>query len=422
MATPGPVITLKAHQFNSQQADNSTIRYRETRYVKNGLKFRLWWGKFMSKKHARFSASASDRWLNCPGSISLSEKAPPQPDSPYAAEGTLAHDYLEKVLNSFIQDPKKLVSPLLIGAPRDMKKHVISTANQILKYKSKYAKLYAETRSSLSFIHRDMWGTADAVVALEGDTLTVIDFKYGQGVLVSPQDNTQLIFYALGVAHKFQYNFEMVKLVIIQPRAADENGDTVKEHQMTIEELKSWRAKFKDGVKAALKKNAPLKQGDHCKWCPAVTICPEVSSRALERAKTEFTDIVEAKPLPLHEMDLTQALHAANALSVWISAVRSHAYQKLAAGQEVPGYKLVEKRAIRKWLDAEETADQAKKTFGNIAFHDPELLSPAQLEKVVGKEWVESRVAKVSSGLTLVEESDGRQATSNAEIQFDEIN
>lgn len=375
----------------------------------------------MKKTHARFSASGSHRWVECPGSIALSEKAPPQPDSPSAIEGTLAHDYLEKVLNSYIKDPKKLVSPLLAGAPKEMKKHVLETAKKIISYKSKYAKLYAETRSSLSFIHRDMWGTADAVVALEGDTLTVIDFKYGQGVLVPVKDNSQLIFYALGVAHKFKYCFEMVRLVIIQPRAADENGDFVREHLMTIEELKGWRGIFSKAVNIALQRNAPLKQGDHCRWCPAATLCPELSTNALQKAQADFSEIQDAKPIAFHEMDLHQALKAADALQVWISAVRSHAFQRLNSGHEVKGYKLVEKRAMRKWLDAETVAVHAKSTFGAKAFHPPELLSPAQLEKIAGKSWVEERCAKVSSGLTLVEESDGRIAASNALIEFDEI-
>lgn len=61
--------------------------------------------------HARLSPSSSSRWLKCPGSVPLTESLnlPPEKDSPYALEGTLAHYLAERLLKDTHIDPDYFV-------------------------------------------------------------------------------------------------------------------------------------------------------------------------------------------------------------------------------------------------------------------------------------------------------------------------
>ena len=52
----------------------------------------------MPELHSKYGASSAERWLNCPGSIQLSETVPPQPSSSAATKGTAAHKLGELAL------------------------------------------------------------------------------------------------------------------------------------------------------------------------------------------------------------------------------------------------------------------------------------------------------------------------------------
>lgn len=371
------------------------------------------------KKHAKFSASSSDRWMSCPGSIALIAKAPPEPESEYAAEGTLAHEVLEKFLTS-----KRPYSEsfLLKGKyPEEMIEYAFQAFKEIEARKPKHAVLLAETKCDLSFLYPDTFGTADAVIVEDFGTLHVIDYKYGGGVIVSPIENSQLIFYALGVAHLYDYNFQEVNLIIIQPRAGHE---VVREWPISINDLMSWRDKFTDGIKAALKPDAPLASGSWCKFCPASSICPEISKGALAQAQIDFDPIGDEMVAPeiqdLSGEVLGQTLMAVQKLEIWIKALRAHAFESLKRGEKVPGFKLVPRRATRKWLDMAKVEKLAQKEFGEMVYQK-KLLTPAQFEKKVDKEFVAKWAQSISSGVTLASESDARSEADQIESEFDEI-
>ena len=367
------------------------------------------------KKHSKFSASGASRWLNCPGSIALSEKAPPQKDSPYAMEGTKAHEVLELLLTG--QGKKAAKSS------EEMFRHA-NAAEKIIRARQKEDKgeLIAETKVSLEFVHPGLFGTVDAAIVDEFGRLTVIDYKYGAGIPVDPDENPQLLYYALGLAHKYHYNFSTVSLMVIQPRAEHREGP-VREWNLGIDHLVRWTDAFADGVKAALKPNAPQKAGAWCKFCPASSICPEISKKALETAASDFADCPSKSgveivlPETLDTQSLGKALDAIEHVETWIGSVKEQAFNALNRGEAVTGWKLVPKRSIRKWNDATKLLPIAKKKFGDKAFKT-EILSPAQMEKVAGLEWVSKFSSSVSSGLTMAKESDKRQGTTSAALDF----
>lgn len=382
--------------------------------------------------HATFSASGAERWLNCPGSIKLSEKAPLQPESEYAREGTEAHACFEFLLKNH----QRLGSALKQAAktyPDDMVQHVLGAANWVLEqyHASHGAELLSEMKvDSSSFTCGGQFGTLDAAVIREFGRLTVIDYKHGAGVAVDPDGNPQLAYYALALSERYNHNFSEVETVIIQPRAFHESGETVRSVTMTMDELLSWRTKFLDGVRAAKAIAPPYKAGKWCRWCPAAVICPELKTNALKDARAVFSDETGLTSVPEPQSfqlpKLGTILDACERLEAWTAKVREHARHVLEQGQTIPGWKLVDKRGQRKWADAGRASSNARRIFGEKAFSKPELLSPAQLEKQcrgdksVAK-FVESETVTQSSGTTLVRDNDGRPATRKIEQVFSKL-
>lgn len=373
-----------------------------------------------TKKHSKYSASASSRWMTCGGSIALSEKAPPQVESTFAKEGTDAHSCLEIFLKTGPKKIREAEKFLMKTYPKEMIVHAFDAARWIWKTAPYGAEILCETKCDLSHIEPGMFGTTDAAIVEEFGTLNVIDFKYGAGIPVSPEENSQMLFYALAIAHQYEYNFERVNLTIIQPRA-DIDGETIRVWETDTKRLAVFGNEIRLAVRESKKKNAPLKSGDHCRFCPAQVICPELSTRAMTQAQLDFSAPVEKPigppPAAMKPDALAKALTALDRIDDWAKAVREHAFEYLKRGGELPGWKLVEKRSIRKWVNAEATAKLAQKKFGDAAF-DRDLKSPAQLEKIAGKEFVADQSSAISSGLTLVAESDKRPASNQAEIDF----
>lgn len=386
------------------------------------------------KAHAKFSASGSSRWLNCPGSMELCAQAPEQRESEYAAEGTRAHECLELLLKNHNQ----LAAVRKIAAktyPLEMVEYALDAVFWItdLLEAHKGAELLCETEVRLDFIETGMFGTLDAAIVREFDRLTVIDYKYGAGIAVEPEldgdCNSQLAYYALGISHKYNHNFSDVELVVIQPRAYHESG-TVRSAVFTMDQLLAWEQKFKDGVARTKDPFTEFKTGPWCRFCSAALICPELKTNAMKQAQIVFAEDAGLVSVPEPKMivlpELGPALDACDKLEAWISKVREHAAHVLEKGYEVSGWKLVQKRSIRKWRDEDKTVAEAVDVVGTYAYTQPELLSPAQLEKALLKKmnkekaakWVNLRCDNVSSGTTLAQASDRRPAVKPIEQVF----
>lgn len=243
------------------------------------------------RKHSKFSASGSERWLACPGSVNLSEGLPDK-SSPWAEEGTRAHEVLEHLLISTglmgtelhhfeFEDGTK---PSL-----EMWMHCRNARDFIIKKYKEHpgSDLLIETRIHLGFIHPEMFGTFDSAIIDHFGILHVFDFKYGAGHAVSPRENLQMIFYAIGVAHLHHWNFKRVRMWIIQPRIRGYDGPAFWE--TSISELKCYVEIFRNGVDTVNLAPNHYEEGAWCHWCKAKAICPLKIDKKLEEAKSVFT-------------------------------------------------------------------------------------------------------------------------------------
>lgn len=376
--------------------------------------------------HARLSPSAAHRWMNCPGSISFAETLPREVregTSEYAEEGTLAHKLAAQWLETGEQpDFAKEVegADAAYEMYEGVKLYVDTVRSQLGT-----RQLLVEHRVHLGALDRDdLYGTADAL-ALGDRVLDVWDLKYGKGVVVEVADNEQLMAYAVAAALTLLSpaprpvnaleRLDKVRLTIVQPRASHADGP-VRSIEYTPHELTEFAlAYLKAAERAESASLDDLHPGDWCRFCPALAHCPAQQRHAIEVAQHDFAAVpLEPPPAPetMPIEIVADIVGKVPVLETWIAALRRRVVSELEAGRDVPGWKLVAKRPRRVWLDADELAKWAEG-----AGLDPDVLearslvSPAHLEKIVGKKNLpEELYASVSSGATLAPESDRRPA------------
>jgi hypothetical protein len=190
-----------------------------------------------------------------------------------------------------------------------------------------------------------------------------------------------------------------IECIIVQP-------PSVKRWVTTTKRIKQFEQELAMAVKVSQMPDAPLNTGEHCRWCAAKPTCPKMTG-LVERSLHAQLDVLNVE-------QIANYLKKADMLEQWIADVRGLAHQVLDAGKPVPGFKLVAKRATRQWVDD----DQALVAMLNEGIPESDLItskviSPAQAEKVLkkhGKQLPANQVVAISSGSTLVEDSDPRPA------------
>jgi hypothetical protein len=254
-----------------------------------------------------------------------------------------------------------------------------------------------ETRVGFGDLLPGVFGSTDLVGRI-GDRALVLDWKFGDGVVVDAEENAQLMFYAAAAMRTEALSWAFdgateIECVIVQP-------PMIKRWVTTPERIATFERELVRAVKIASREDAPLAQGEHCRWCAAKPICPQMTG-AVDRA-------IKQQIVNLDVDTLAQHLHTADLLEGWIKDLRALAFGLLEQGATVPGFKLVQKQARRQWVDEANAA----KVLGED-FIEPVLLSPAQAEKLLKKRKLalpDDLVVSVSSGTTLAPVDDPRPA------------
>jgi len=349
--------------------------------------------------------STAKRVINCPGSVALCQKVPPKPSSKYADEGTLLHNVMAELLGSD-KPLRELVGMRFndIELTNELAGEKVLPALEALNEIDPEAKLEYAVEQTVSFgdFLPGVFGSCDLIGRI-GDRAIVLDWKFGDGVAVEAEENPQLLFYTAAAIRTpaLEWVFKDVKeieCIIVQP-------PKIKRWVTSFDRVRQFERELVYAVKQSAKPDAPLKIGEHCRWCAAKPICPLMTG-AVDRATQ--TQIKE-----LDAEQLGQMLERAAVLEDWISDLRALAMQVLESGHPVPGYKLVAKRATRQWRD-EETAKAALCALLPITeVTETSLISPAQAEKKLKKLKLglpDDQVISVSSGNTMAPESDPRPA------------
>ena len=376
----------------------------------------------MAKKHALLGASSSARWLVCTPSARL-EAMFPDEQSPYAADGTVAHDLAEAILRHKLEGKK---------APKldDYSTEMIEAVNRYVdvceekvneaRARSSDAEAMIEARLDFSRWVPEGFGTGDMVIVADG-ILEVIDLKYGKGVPVSAVENTQMRLYALGAydVNEFLYDVKLVRMTIVQPRL-----DSVSTDEMSLEELLDWGEDLKPIAQRAFNGEGECTPCDYCNFCKARHTCRALSNTCLD---TFYKNGGKLNQL-LTDSEVSDILAMKDLIAKWIKGVYDFAYEKALSGEKQwPGYKLVEGTSRRTITDP----DAAAKTLLDNGYKEEDIYKPRELEgitnlqKVLGKKgvtkYLEAFIDKPEGKPTLVPDSDKRPAINTVETMMNEF-
>lgn len=332
------------------------------------------------KPHSELSPSNTERWWNCPGSVAAS-KGLKQTESEYAKEGTAAHTVLERCLKNPDLSPFDMVETEIEGIEitEEMAEAVAYTLDFIRAEHQKGGELIIEKK--ITIVANEVFGTLDVAIVRPFDTIQVIDFKYGKGILVRADDNHQLLTYLVGLSKL--YEFDSAELIIIQPRVMDDSK--VSRWSILHEYVAVYENELLRHIALTKEKDALLVAGDWCRFCRAKAMCPALRgdlSNALTPVTNREIIFPDAKTLSLEV--IAKILDYQDRIEKWLDAVSMHAFGILESGNTVPGYELGKKRAHRRWKSDEEVL----KVFAELGdkLFTVKPVSPAQLEKLVGKE------------------------------------
>lgn len=370
--------------------------------------------------HAILSASASYRWLNCPPSVRLTERIPDN-GSIYAAEGSEAHalcEYkLRKLLGMEVQNP--LDTPVgLQYYDNTMEDAATGYAAFVLELLEEIRKscpdpiVMVEQRLDFSRWVKDGFGTGDAVIVADG-TLHVIDFKYGTGVPVSAEGNSQMRLYALGAVDMFGelYDIDTVVMTIYQPRLTSISTDTISKT-----DLLDWAENtLRPLADLAYKGEGDLNAGSWCRFCKLRSTCRKRAEANLAMAQHDFK-----LPPTLSDEEIAVILDKLDDLISWAGDVKEYALNAALHGTRFHGWKLVEGRSNRRYTDETAVAQIVSGTG-----HDPyehKLLGITAMEKLLGKKQfatlLSDLVERPQGKPVLVPASDKRPEMTNAKNDF----
>ena len=371
-------------------------------------------------KHAVLSASSSHRWLNCSPSARLEQEFEDR-ETEAAAEGTAAHALCEHKLRRALK--RQSQKPISKYDCEEMDIHTDNYVQFVLETISQAREHCAdpiiniEQRLDFSCYVPHGFGTGDCIIIAD-KTLHIIDFKYGQGVLVEAENNPQMMLYALGALRIYDtlYDIEDVAMTIYQPRRENISTWTI-----AVSDLVTWAEnELVPKARLAFEGKGEYMPGPWCTFCKAAVKCRARAEEKLALARYEF-----AQPPLLTDAEIEEILGKLDDLTRWAEEIKAYAQDAaLNHGKQWHGYKVVEGRSVRKYSD-ENAVIEAANAAGYHDIFRKSLLPITEMEKLMGKqefsEVLSGLIIKPAGKPTLVPITDKRPAMTKANIDFNEI-
>lgn len=373
-------------------------------------------------KHAVLSASGSHRWLNCTPSARL-ELEFENTTSEAAREGTAAHALCEHKLKKFLK--KRSKRPVSDYNSDEMEECTDAYAEFVMEQYEEAKKsckdpvILIEQKLDFSCYVPEGFGTGDCII-ISDNKIHIIDFKYGQGILVEAEHNPQMMLYALGALEIYDalYDIKEVSMTIFQPRRENVSTWTI-----PIEELKVWaEEELKPKAQMAYDGDGEYLPGEWCTFCKAAVKCRARAEEKMKLARLEF----KMPPL-LTDAEIEEVLNVLPDLTKWANEITAYATEAaIRHGKEWNGFKVVEGRSNRKYRDELLVAEAARE-HGYTDIYRQTLIPMTEMQKLMGKSTFEEilgdLIYKPPGKPTLVPNTDKRPAmnVTNAENEFDKI-
>ena len=331
--------------------------------------------------HALLSPSSSERWINCPPSAK--ENSGGDTGSSYAKIGTSAHTLCEykvkKALGHKVRDP----TPDLEFYDEEMEECATAYCEFVMeqvqeaKQSCPDPQVLVEQRLDFTRWVAESFGTADCICVADG-TMTVVDFKYGLGVLVDAENNSQMRMYALGALNLSCTCSMTNSEEVLIPAAA-----------------------------LAAKGEGDYSAGKHCQFCKIKATCRKRAEYNLQMAQYDF-----AVPDTLADDEISMILDRADTFIGWVNDVKAYALEQAISGKQYPGFKVVEGRSNRRYTNPDAVA--AAVTDAGYDPFEKKLMGVTAMTKLLGTKkfntLLGSLIEKPQGKPTLVPESDKRPA------------
>jgi hypothetical protein len=369
--------------------------------------------------HAPLAPSSAHRWMHCPGSVTLS-LGKPDGDNEFTREGTMLHEIIAQLVRDRVR-PDDFDEIRRDGWTEEQVGEYTELLRACLEcFWARYREgdvVLVETRVYFPD-DSDVWGTSD-VILIGSNRIESIDWKFGF-VEVDAIENEQLLIYLLAAYFKFDFLGSIVDLIatVCQPRCS-----APKEWRFSgREEIQRHREAVRDGARATREQADRLQDGDWCRFCPSLAVCPQVSSTALAVAQSDFDVLdVVATATPA---ELSNAMKLVPRIQAWLKAVNAEVMIRLNEGKEVPDFKLVEgRRGRRKW-NMERKDEITRWTTSNLGLqaYETKIRTVAQIEKIAKKVKAnipEDLYEQSRGKLHVAPLSDPRDSVIGAQLDFD---
>lgn len=372
-------------------------------------------------KHALLSASGAARWLECTPSARLEEQIP-KTQNAYADEGTFAHEVCELSARYWLGE---INEPTYENALDEKRKGQYYNT-EMLECAVNYGRFISENLKAIQINCPDAFaelevknldfsawapggfGTGDCIIVAD-DLLEIIDFKYGKGVRVEADNNPQMRLYALGAINRYGdlYDIKRTRMTIIQPRI---NNDPSTE-EISLDELLDWAENY-------VKPRAELAIAGDGNFNPSVETCKFCRAKERCRARAEMNlALFDESPdsLLITPDEAGEILAKADDIKSWLSDLEKLVMQSLFEGKPVEGWKLVEGKSNRKFVDNLKVAEAMKEAgYEEALLYERSLITLTAMEKSFGKkavgEILKDLIYKPQGKPTLATVKDKREA------------
>lgn len=386
-------------------------------------------------EHSLLSPSSMGRIISCSASLAESD-GQPNDGNKYAWEGTAAHTLASDCLSQqlpaiaflgrIIEVVEEGVKVAEFEADEEMCGNVqiyLDYVNDIVAANG--SELYIEQRVDFSDVveYPDSAGTSDTIMLhpmtdMPGvHELHIVDLKYGQGVRVDAEDNSQMMTYALGALGMFEFTHDIgsIRMTISQPRLSH-----LSEAEIAPAILRNWGSyTLKPGCAKGLRLRQLKREGgkiplemyepnaDNCKFCKGKAKCPAIRAVVKDAVGAEFEDLDAAQPLAVMNDDvfLDDLFPKLDLIYDWLGAVRAKIESRLFAGALFVNAKLVRgRKGNRKWADEVQAENDLKAMrYKNEDMYKMTLITVAAAERLL-----KGNPKRLKTMLANVEQAEGR--------------
>jgi len=327
----------------------------------------------VSGAHSILAPSRASRRVQCRGSCRLEAAHPETEEREEAREGTASHELAEMMIDALVRGGINMPTPTdTVGqlAANDVEwtRESYDGALMYAEDVQRVARLTGvfggehfgtERRVHAARIHELSWGTLDQFIYdAKHNRLYIWDYKFGR-VLVEPENNWQLIIYAVAlidwlISTGADEQTLTLCLTIVQPRAYHPDGPA-REWRLRATDLRAYSNIMSAVEVEALGDNPSFSTGPECKHCSGRHVCETIQRTGYAIAEYVASPVNVALSPAALGLELSIMRQAVALAKARLEGLEGQAIAHIATGPSLPGWQLQPGRGSTVWVEDDET-------------------------------------------------------------------